>query len=192
MNREQLLVLLRERYKQNGNARDLWNCCERGDWMLWIAVKLEVDKKHLVKAACECATIALHLIPEGEERPRKAIETALAWTEGNASLEDVHRASAASAAYADDAIDIVYAVSAAYAASAAAYDFCTSYAPFAACAAADACARHAGNTARIRDAKDTRDVARCRVLGQCAEIVREVIPWELVDVQLLGWLMINC
>jgi hypothetical protein len=214
MDGKQLLVLLLERYKQNGNAKELWNYCERGDWMLWVAVKLEVDKKHVVKAACECAKISLHLVPEGEERPRKAIETALAWTEGNASLEDVQRAYVASAAFAVDTTDFT----AAYAAAAATYAavvaaaavFATAYAAtYAAAAAAvaayaaadfatyaiayavanaidvtDTCAKHTRSTVCIEDdAKDTGDAARCKALGQCAELVRAVIPWELVDAQ---------
>ena len=96
-----------------------WSTCERGDWMLWYAAKLNIDRKLLIKAACSCARIALRFVPEGEDRPRIAIETAEASAEGKASIEDVKHAAytAADAVYAADAA----AYTAAYAAADAAY-----------------------------------------------------------------------
>jgi len=94
------------------DSEQAWAECERGDWMLWVAGKLNVDRKVLVAAACECAELALVHVPDGEDRPRQAIETARAWVSGNATLEQVRKA--ASAAYA-----AAYAVAARAAASAA-------------------------------------------------------------------------
>jgi hypothetical protein len=56
-----------------------WNTCPLGDWLLWIAGKLDVDRTLLVKSAAGCARMVLHLVPEGEDRPRLAIEAAEAW-----------------------------------------------------------------------------------------------------------------
>jgi hypothetical protein len=192
MNREQLLGLLENYKKQDCNAKELWNCCERGDWLLWIATKLEVDRKHVVKAACECAKSVLHLVPEGEERPRKAIEIALEWTEGNASLEDVRSAAAAAyaaATHANAHANASYAAS--YAAYAARYSAAyavvyaaAAHAAYASAYAADnacACATAADRQVARARATHAGDVARCRSLGQCAELVRAVIPWELVE-----------
>ncbi len=99
-------------------ARKAWEACKRGDWLLWLAAKLNVDRKLVVLAACDCARTALQFVPAGEERPRIAIETAEAWTRGEATIEQVR--AAAAAAYADDdasAANVAYAAAAAYAAS---------------------------------------------------------------------------
>ena len=53
-----------------------WQNCERGDWLLWLIGKLDIDRKRLVLAACECARLSLHLVPEDEDRPKIAIEMA--------------------------------------------------------------------------------------------------------------------
>ena len=112
-----------------------WQTCPQGDWLLWFAGRVPTVKRtDLVLAACDCAETALRYVPDGEERPRIAIETAQAWCRGEATIEEVRRASyaaratyynaaayAASAAYAaDDAADVA-AAAAAYAADAAAY-----------------------------------------------------------------------
>jgi len=75
-----------------------WGTCQRGDWLLWIAGKLNVDRKLLVLAACGCARTALKYIPAGEDRPRIAIETAEAWTRGEATIGQVRTAAAAARA----------------------------------------------------------------------------------------------
>ncbi len=95
-----------------------WRDCERGDWMLWLAGRLDIDRKLLVLAACDCAETALQYVPEGEDRPAKAIQTARNWCNGTASLQEVQVA--AYAAYAADAADAAaYAANASYAAYAA-------------------------------------------------------------------------
>jgi len=103
------------------DSEQAWAECERGDWMLWVAGKLNVDRKVLVAAACECAELALVHVPDGEDRPRQAIETARAWVSGNATLEQVRKAAdaARAAAYADAARAAAYADAARAAASAA-------------------------------------------------------------------------
>ena len=54
----------------------LWNACDRGDWLLWLAASAGVDRRLVVLAACDCARLALKHVPKGENRPRIAIETA--------------------------------------------------------------------------------------------------------------------
>ena len=39
------------------DPRRAWQRCERGDWMLWIAARLDVDRRAIVWAACQCARI---------------------------------------------------------------------------------------------------------------------------------------
>jgi hypothetical protein len=111
-------------------ARQAWQQCQRGDWMLWLLGRLsgppESDaRKRLVLCAGGCARLALVHIPAGEDSPRIAIETGEAWTRGEATIKQVRLAAAAAAA------------SAAYAAStAAAYAASTAYAAYAAAASA--------------------------------------------------------
>jgi hypothetical protein len=128
-----------------------WNTCKRGDWMLWLAGRL-CDRKIVVLAACDCAELSLKHVPEGEDRPRKAIETARAWVRGEATLAQLKKASCAASAA---------AASAAYAASCAAYA--------ASCAAA--CAAYEAYAAAY-----AAYAAREDMLKQCAKLIRQRIP----------------
>jgi hypothetical protein len=144
-------------------SQELWDKCERGDWLLWLIGKLsgkpESDsRRKLVLTACKCARLSLQYVKEGELRPLKAIETAEAWAnkKDGVTLDDV-RADAAYAAYA-----AAYAAdAAAYAADAAAY---AAYAADAAAYAADAAA-YAAYAAKKKE-----------VLSDCANIVRQDYP----------------
>lgn len=49
----------------------------------------KVDRHLVVRAACACARTALQHVPDGEDRPRIAIETAEAWCRGEATSEQV-------------------------------------------------------------------------------------------------------
>lgn len=62
--------------------------------MLWLADRVEVDRRLIVRAACACARPGLKFIPKGELRPRIAIETAERWVRGNATIEEVRAAAA--------------------------------------------------------------------------------------------------
>ena len=97
--------------------RDLdtaWAECPRGDWLLWLTAKAGIDRKRLVMSACSTAREALRFVPEGEDRPRIAIETAEAWCRSEATIEQVREARWNAAAYAAAA----YAAAAAAASSA--------------------------------------------------------------------------
>ncbi len=94
--------------KDYSTSLKAWKACERGDWLLWIAGRVNIDRKLLVTAACACAKLSLQYVPAGEERPRISIETALKWVNGDSSLEEVMVA--ADAAYATaNAADAAYA-----------------------------------------------------------------------------------
>lgn len=90
--------------------RDLaaaWAECPRGDWMLWLASRMGVDRRLLVLAACDCARVVL---PRGDARPRHAIETAEAWARGEATIEQVIDAADASADASAEAAEAAVAV----------------------------------------------------------------------------------
>ncbi len=143
---------------------EAWETCPDARWMLHAAASVGVDRRLVVRAACACARTALDRIPTWEERPRRAIETAEAWTRGEATLDAVQQAAVASygsyTAAATAASDAAYAAvgDAAYAAAVAAYA-----AFYAASAAAASIA------------------ARQRVLARLADLVRgEIATWTVL------------
>ena len=92
------------------------NTCHRGDWLLWLAKKVDVNFRLLTLAKGHCAATVLHLMKD--ERSRKAVEVAIRYGEGQATDDDLRAASYAAADAAYAAADAAYA--AAYAAARAA------------------------------------------------------------------------
>ena len=142
--------------------------CERGDWLLWLAGKCEIDHKLLVSSACDCAETVVHL---ASSKSRKLLSVIREWVEGKATIKEVKIAAAADAVYdaaaADAAADVVAAAyaavdAAAYAVYDAVYDAANA-AAYAAYAAAYAAAA---------------DVVAANQ-KQCADLVRKNIPFEL-------------
>ena len=159
-----------------------WRECRRGDWMLWLLGQIDVDRKRLVLATCGCARLSLHIAPDGEDRPRIAIETAEAWARGDGpTLDDVRRSASAAYAAADAASYAAYAAHAAYRSARPpragtpfphAASYAASYAAYAASYAANAAA-YAANAAAY---------AANTTLSHCADIVRTHFP-EVPHVQ---------
>jgi hypothetical protein len=100
-----------------------WAECERGDWMIWILVRLQQpkqgSKEHRKLAGC-LADIAAEVLPifekkyPNDKRVRECIETLRRYAKGKATIKEVRearRSAYAADAYAYDA----YADAAAYA-----------------------------------------------------------------------------
>jgi hypothetical protein len=68
----------------DGDFDRLWSECPRGDWLLALAVRIDVERRLLVRAACSCARLALAHLPEDEDGQRLAgaLEAAAAWSAG--------------------------------------------------------------------------------------------------------------
>jgi len=159
------------------SLEEAWETCERGDWMLWLAVKAGVDRKKVVLAACECARLSLKYIPEEEIRPLRAIEMAEAWADDKVSIKEVKQA--AYAAYA--AANATHATNAAYAAAYAVYAATyTAYASNATAKAAYA-AYAAANAADAAADAAYAAAARKSTLKKCADIVRKRILVEDIE-----------
>ena len=147
-----------------------WAECDRGDLMLWLAAKADIDRPTIVLAACDCAEQALKYLPTDEKRPEQAIKAARAWCEGRATLTDVRNAADAAYAAADAAAADYAAYAAAVAAAAAAdaagaaYAGADDYAAYAAAAAADSAANAVYNESLVVS----------------ADLVRTRIPVELI------------
>jgi hypothetical protein len=159
-----------------GSRQQAWDACQRGDWMLWLIGKLAKTpgsdaRRKLVMCSCEITRTALPHVPDGEDRPRLAIETAESWArrEG-ATLDDVRTAAnAAYDAYAAYAYATANAADAAYATASAAYAdaaYATASAAYAT-ATANATATAAYAAARA---------ARAQSLSRFADIVRRYYP----------------
>mgnify|MGYP001602919205 FL=1 len=99
----------------------LWGHCCRGDWLLWLAARAGVDRRMLVRAACECAKLAWPHIDADRHgdtllAAMLAVHVAEEWCEGRVDEGDLHAAAAAAAAYAAYTADVAYAAAAAAAA----------------------------------------------------------------------------
>ena len=155
---------------------EIVNTCHRGDWLLWLAKKIDLPIKPLTLAKVRCAKTVIHLM--NDTRSLKALEVAEKFSlTDEVSLYDLRNAAAYAAA---DAADAAAAAAAAYAAYAAAYaaadaaayaaSAAAAYAASAAYAAADAAyaaayaAADAAASARIKNQKQTADICR-EILG---------------------------
>ena len=180
--------------------RDLeaaWAECDRGDWMLWLAGLLRIDRNLLVLTACDCAEPALRYVPESESRPAEALRVARAWCNGEATSAEVQVAAVASA---EASVAAAYAYAAEIAAAdideIAAADIDAVASANAAVAAADAAnAANATNvfaaangtynaayTAAYAAAYAATDAAAARLasLKHSAELVRKRISVEVI------------
>ena len=97
----------REWMRTQKNATEAWNNCERGDWMLWIAKKLNADDRKLTMAKAMCTKQVEHLMED--QRSKDAIQACIYYFNGLITREQLNAAAAAADA------------AAAYAAYAAAY-----------------------------------------------------------------------
>jgi len=186
----------------------LWDACHRGDWLLWLAYHQSVDLMLMTLAACDCARLALPFVPAGDDRPRLCIETAEAYTRGEATMDDMRIAALASLAAIDPPVCAIREVYAAYAADSGAYAAGAAFAAVAyACAfnsedivlfrGSDTFADSAAGAAnaaecnvfaivgtRFSGAAYLGAIAQRKTLAECADLVRARIPWSVVETAL--------
>lgn len=168
------------------SLQDAWNACERGDWLLWMATKLNVDKRKLVLCGALCAHTVVQYMQD--PRSREVVRIALLWGRGkatNAQLVDARTA-------ADDAwTDAICAADAAVGAAADAADVVVCAADAAVCAAwteaavdaakaaADAtiCAAWIGVANGAKAAIDAKKANELRT----AEIARNILTDDIIE-----------
>ena len=145
---------------------EAWNNCPRGEWMLWIAQKLNVDLLRLTTAKALCANTVRHLMTD--KRSTDAIDVALAFGRGEITQKELKIAAADTAAYAAvaNAANAAYAAYAAYAAANAAAD-AVANAAYADAADAAYAAYAAANAAKIENRLQTANI--------CREILTDVV-----------------
>ena len=158
------------------SIEDVINTCDRGDWLLWLAKKLDVDLQNITLAKGLCANTVIHMMKD--ERSIKSVNAAIAFGKGEITRAELDAAAAAAAdaaaygaAYADaDAACAAYAAAAA-AADAAAYG----------AAYADADAACAAYAAAAAAAADAADAARIKNQLLTANICRDILGKILID-----------
>ena len=135
------------------SIEDVIASCHRGDWLLWLAKKLEMDLQPLTLAKGHCAATVLHLMKD--EISKKAVQVAIDFGNGLASRDQLDAAADAAYAAAAAAADADVAAYAAARANAAYADAADAAADAAyAAAAADAVA------AKKENQKLTADICR--------------------------------
>jgi len=144
----------------------------RGDWLLWLAKKIDLPIPLITLAKGKCAETVIHLMKD--QRSKDAVKAAIAFGNGEISREELN--ACAAAAYAADAYAAAAYAADAYAAAAAAAAAAAyaadAYAAAAAAAAADAAAdAYADADARKENQLKTANICR-EVLG--AEIIKKV------------------
>jgi hypothetical protein len=172
--------------KEYKTLEEAWNAWPRGDHMLWIYRRAKnYDFQLLTLAKGHCANTVRHLMKY--KRSTDAVDMAIKFGEGNATLAEVN-AAAAYAAYAADAADYAaYAAdAAAYAAYAAADDAADAYAAtYAAYAAADDAAdayaaTYAAYAATYAADAANRAEARKKNQQATADICRKYLPLPIL------------
>ena len=136
--------------------------CDRGDWLLWLASRVNVDDRKLTLAKGLCANTVRHLMKD--KRSIDAVDTAIAYGKWEVGIEALNAAASVVAASAS--------VVASYAASSA------SYAAASASYAASSAAYAASSAASSADSADS---ARKENQMQTANICREVIGQEIIE-----------
>ena len=128
--------------------------CDRGDWLLWLAEKIDIELQPLTLAKGHCANTVRHLMKD--EKSIKAIDIAIAFGEGRATMEELNHA--ANAAY--DAYAAAFSAAAANVSGDAAGE-----AANAAYTAFSAAATSAAYAAENQNQKETAEICR-KYIGQ--------------------------
>ena len=172
-------------WAENKSIEDVISSCHRGDWMLWLAKRVDIPLQELTLAKGHCANTVRHLMKD--ERSIAAVDMAILFGNGKATLEDlVNSKNAATSAYAaDDAYAAAYAVTSAYAA---AYAAASAAAATSAYAAASAAAAYAATSAYAADDADAAAYAAAAYAAarkanqqQTADICRQYIGQLIVN-----------
>jgi hypothetical protein len=107
------------------SAKDAWMNCDRGDWLLWLAKRLNVDDKKLTLAKALCANQVRHLMKD--QKSLDTLDACFKYANGEITREELD-ASAYAASAAAASADAAAASASAYAAASAADADASAYA----------------------------------------------------------------
>lgn len=161
-----------------------WDACERGDWLLWLAGRLGVDRRLLVRAACACARLALQHEPGARPQVCSFLDSAERHTTGGEPsakvLEAFHAAAIGPpsvAWYAAEPIGIVLGLARNPMSDGVRYWDVSSVAHYAADWASTAAGLAVYQSAARSEENTARGMlARARTQSECARLVRSIIP----------------
>ena len=176
---------------------EIYNTCHRGNWLLWLHQRTNPNDLQIrTLAKGHCANTVRHLMKD--KRSVIAVDMAIAFGEGKATIEELNSAAAAADAAANAAANAAAAAyatatAAAYAAAALAAagaaapaagdayvaDAAADYASYAASNAAS----YATSNAASYNAAAAFAAARAKSQKETADIVRKYIPIELWNTQ---------
>lgn len=69
------------------SLEEAWNACNRGDWLLWLAQKLGINRRKLAMCGALCAHTAVQYMEDA--RSREAIRVAFLWSQMKATDKEV-------------------------------------------------------------------------------------------------------
>ena len=131
-----------EYVKTQKSTKSAWKNCERGDWMLWLAKKLNVNDRKLTLAKARCADQVRHLMKD--QRSIDTLDACYKYARGEISRKELN-------VYSDNAYAAYTASSATTAAT---------YAAYAAFAAAYTAVDTAYDSVRILSLKKPAEICR--------------------------------
>jgi hypothetical protein len=135
-------------------AQVAWESCHRGDWLLWTAAMVGVNRREVVQTLCACARIAPQNGQLNDDTSLQAIKDVERWCNRELSLSKTR--AAASQAYAVEA-----------------------YAAYCAARAADD-EDDEGGRVYASNAAATAYYASRQERESCVALIRQHITWELV------------
>jgi hypothetical protein len=148
-----------------------WNNCQRGDWMLWLAGKLNVDYKHISIAKGLCAFTVRHLMTD--KRSKGAIIAAVRYGKGLITIEELKTAADAAAVYAAYAAEYSSAETSSYADAAYAAYSAAAFVTSGASAGYASTANSAAYAGRTKNMKRTAEICRKYLTSYVLEKLKE-------------------
>lgn len=82
---DQSIIWVEENNVQS--LQEAWTSCERGDWLLWLAAELNVDKRKLAMCGALCAHTVIQYMKD--PRSRDAVRIVFLWGRGKATDEQL-------------------------------------------------------------------------------------------------------
>ena len=156
----------KEYLQEKSSFEQAWTDCPRGDWMMYIAYKLGVDRKRLIYCNVQIARTVQHLMKD--ERSVKALDVFEKYSLGKATIEEFEEAEYQALDAAANAANAAYAASNADAANAA----------FSAYAASNA----ASNAANAAVASKNEQKNQQQTADICMELLTQEVFWKIREI----------
>ena len=178
----------KEYLQEKSSFEQAWTDCPRGDWMMYIAYKLGVDRKRLIYCNVQIARTVQHLMKD--ERSVKALDVFEKYSLGKATIEEFEGAEYQALDSAANAANDAYAAYNAYNAASSAASNAAVASANAANASANAAANAssaasnaavASNAARSVASKNEQKNQQ-QTADICRELLTEEVFWKIREI----------